>query len=182
MSILDRYKIDLRELHNGAANYLFELNDSFFEVIEGTLIQSGNVNVDLTVRELVGAYEFAFHIQGVVQVMCDRCLDNMNVPISVEDTLTVKIGDEYEDDGEVVIVPEHEPELNVAWHIYEMLVLDIPLTHVHEDGQCNEKMMGALNKLLVQAQEEVQEDNEESSGTRPVDPRWNDLKKILDNN
>ena len=71
--------------------------------------------------------------------------------------------------------------MNVAWPIYEMVVLEIPLTHVHNEGQCNEEMLGALNNLLVHTQDEVQDDNAESD-EKAIDPRWNELKKILDNN
>lgn len=181
MSILDRYKIDLRNLQNGLAEHLFELDNSFFEAIEGTLVKSGNVNVCVRIKEIAGTFEFAFQVQGIVQVVCDRCLDDMDIHIHAENILNVKLGSEFEDDGETVVIPENEPEMNVAWPIYEMVVLEIPLTHVHNEGQCNEEMLGALNNLLVHTQDEVQDDNAESD-EKAIDPRWNELKKILDNN
>ena len=33
-------------------------------------------------------------------------------------------------------IPEEEGEINIAWFLYEFVVLDIPIKHVHEPGKC----------------------------------------------
>lgn len=112
---------------------------------------------------------------------CDRCLDDMDVEIETERMLTVKLGDEYADEGDMMILPYEDAILNVAWIIYEFIVLEVPLTHVHEPGHCNVEMMEALAAHLVTSSEkpdgsEEEKGADEESG-KPVDPRWNKLKK-----
>ena len=183
MNILDRYKIDLRQLPSDGLTYRYELSDSFFEAIEATLVKSGNVIVDLKVNETAGTFMFDFKIEGVVQVPCDRCLENVNVTIRTENELKVKLGDSFVDDGDMVVVEEDDAELNVAWYIYEFIALQIPLVHVHEDGQCNEEMINALKQHLVNVSQNVDGEAETTEKVEGVtDPRWNELKKILDNN
>ena len=182
----DSYKIDLKNMRTDVAEYQFALDDAFFEAVEGTLVKSGKADADLKIRESGGAYVFTFHIKGTVHVPCDRCLDDMDVEIETERMLTVKLGEEYADEGDMMILPYEDAILNVAWIIYEFIVLEVPLTHVHEPGHCNVEMMEALAAHLVTSSEKPDGSEEEKSADeesdKPVDPRWNKLKKILDNN
>lgn len=186
MDVLDSYKIDLKNMRTDVAEYQFALDEAFFEAVEGTLVRSGKADADLKIRESGGAYVFTFHIKGTVHVPCDRCLDDMDVEIEAERMLTVKLGDEYADEGDMMILPYEDAILNVAWIIYEFIVLEVPLTHVHEPGHCNVEMMEALAAHLVTSSEKPDGSEEEKSADeesdKPVDPRWNKLKKIFDNN
>ena len=185
MGKFDAYKIDLKGMKDNTYSCEYVLDNHFFSDIDAPEVRSGNVHVALNVRKTAGIYEFTFEIDGVVQVVCDRCLDDMDQPVSSVDILKVKLGDDYLEDGDMVIIPEDEGEINVAWYIYEFIALDIPIKHVHEAGKCNKAMEGKLNQYLrTLADDEIQdEDESDDSVTRDkVDPRWNELKKIIDNN
>ena len=79
----------------------------------------------------------------------------------------------------------------MAWFMYEFIALSIPMKHVHAPGKCNKAMMGKLNKYLRtsadeedgwnESEAEVPEDDA-SEAPQDIDPRWNELKKIIDNN
>jgi uncharacterized metal-binding protein YceD (DUF177 family) len=132
-------------------------------------------------------YLMDFHIEGNVIVTCDRCLEEMEQPIESDDLLKVKLGEEFAEIGDIVVVPEEDGYINVAWFIYEFIALNIPMKHVHAPGKCNKDMVHKLSKHLRSAgddeteeDEGVQEDFEVDD--REIDPRWNELKKILDNN
>ena len=100
--------------------------------------------------------------------------------ISTADRLFVKYGSDYADGGdEVVIIPEDEGTINVAWFIYEFMALAVPMRHVHPDGECNPEMMKKLSAHL--SNDDVMLDDMQD-GEKPIDPRWNDLKNLLDNN
>ncbi len=186
MDVLDSYKVDLKNMRTDVIERRFVLDDAFFKTVEGTLVKSGQAEAVLEVKETGGGYSFAFHIKGIVHVPCDRCLDNMDVAIDTERTFTVKLGDEYADEGELIILPYEDAELNVAWMIYEIMVLEVPLTHVHEPGHCNVEMTEALAAHLVTSSGErdysEKQDEEEVGRDKATDPRWNKLKEILDNN
>lgn len=174
MEKLDSYKVDLKTMSTDTVSYGWHLDDGFFSTIQGPEIQQGSLDVALRVKRTSGAFELVFQLKGTVKVICDRCLDLMDQPIDAEHELRVKLGDEYEDDGELITIPYEDGVIDVAWNIYEFAALDIPLRHVHQDGECSQEMSNALNALQTSEEESVNE--------TPVDPRWSELKKILDNN
>lgn len=167
------------------AEYQYQLDDEFFLNLDAPEVQKGQVNVALKVRKTSGVYQLDFHTEGTVVVICDRCLDEMEQPVETEDRLKVKLGSEYSEVDDMVIVPEEEGYINVAWFMYEFIALGIPMKHVHAPGECNKDMVDKLSRhLRVSADEEEDDDVSEDMTDEPqtIDPRWNELKKILDNN
>lgn len=174
----------------------FELGNKYFADIDSPEVQKGKVHVTLVVKKTSHAFELCFRTDGVVTVPCDRCLDDMELPISSADKLMVKFGPEYAEEGDdLIIIPEDEGTINVAWFIYEFIALAIPIKHVHAPGKCNKEMSRQLNKHLRTTPDEEMDDSDfadnddeevmdDTAGEadKPIDPRWNELKKILDNN
>ena len=160
--------------------------------IDGPEVQKGKVNVTLTVKRTSRAFELSFQTDGMVWVPCDRCLDDMELPISSSDKLMVKFGHEYAEEGDnLIVIPEEEGEINVAWFMYEFVALSIPMKHVHAPGKCNKAVTSKLNKHLKTNANEDSDDTFDTGGDdivieeeveEQIDPRWNELKKILDNN
>ncbi|MDR0962312.1 MAG: DUF177 domain-containing protein [Mediterranea sp.] len=194
MGKFDSYKIDLKGMQADSKEYAFVLDTQFFTHIDAPEVQKGKVEVKLTVKRTARAFELTFHTDGVVWVPCDRCLDDMEVAITSTDKLLVKFGSDYGSEGDnLIIVPEEEGEINVAWYMYEFIALAIPMKHIHPPGKCNKQMTGKLNKHRVTTgddeedatygidEADIDEIPTESEET-PTDPRWNDLQKILDNN
>lgn len=170
-------------MREDSCQHEYALTNQFFTDINAPEIQKGNLKVSLSVKESMGIYILNFHIEGNVVVSCDRCLDDLTLPVNTDETLKVKLGSEYADDDEIVIVPEEEGYINIAWFIYEFVALSLPMKHVHAPGECNQAMAEALSRHLatnVTEEEDYPADEEEGSGE--IDPRWNELKKILDNN
>ena len=116
--------------------------------------------------------EVDFNIEGVVSVPCDICLDDMEQPICADNRLIVKFGKENSEDDELVVVREDDGVLDISWFLYESIVLNIPIKHVHAPGKCNRDMMNAL-----EAHSATRSDVESNSA---VDPRWSELLKIKD--
>ena len=189
MGKFDAYKIDLKGMKNDTYSCEYVLDNHFFESIDSPEVQKGKVHVALTVKKTAGLYELSFKTEGIVQVTCDRCLDDMEQPVTSADKLIVKFGTEYAEEGDnLIVIPEVEGVINVAWFMYEFVALAIPMKHVHAPGKCNKEMSRKLGKHLRTTSDEGDfMDVEEESGAddavdTPIDPRWNELKKILDNN
>ena len=167
------------------AEYEYQLDNQFFADLDAPEVQKGDVRVSLKVRKTSGVYQLDFQTEGVVVVDCDRCLEEMEQPIETEDRLKVKLGDEYDEFDEFIVVPEEEGYINVAWFIYEFIALNIPMKHVHAPGECNVEMESKLNRhLRTLSEDDDFEEGEDKpdDGFREMDPRWSELKKILDNN
>ena len=188
------YNVDLKNLTPGIHEFEYLLENKFFVDIDGDQVQKGKVKVHLTVKRSSMMFEMNFQIEGVVMVPCDRCLDDMEIPIDTHNRLVVKFGKEYaEESDEVVVIPEDEGAINLAWFLYEFIALAIPMKHVHAPGKCNKAVSSKLHKhLRTKADEDDAEDEIfiEGEDALPggdveetqIDPRWNELKKILDNN
>ena len=167
------------------AEYQYQLDSQFFAEIDAPEVQKGKVDVTLKVRRTSGIYQLDFHTEGHVVVICDRCLDEMEQPIETDDRLKVKLGTEYSEIDDMVVIPEEDGYINVAWFIYEFIALSIPMKHVHAPGKCNKDMVSKLSKhLRVSGDDEEEFEGMEDTvdESREIDPRWNELRKILDNN
>ncbi|WP_321481251.1 DUF177 domain-containing protein [uncultured Bacteroides sp.] len=191
MGKFDKYKIDLRGMQVDFCKYDFLLDNTFFANIDGPEIQKGKVDVELSVKRSSHVFELTFNTEGLVWIPCDRCLDDMEQPVTTSDKLMVKFGYEYAEEGDnLIIIPEDEGEINVAWFLYEFVALSIPMKHVHAPGKCNKAVTSKLNKHLRTTPDDENEEGDFDSGddntieddNERIDPRWNDLKEILDNN
>ena len=188
MGKLSTYKVELKNMSADMCHYEYVLDNDFFISIDAPEVQKGKLHVDLTVKKSMGAFVLTFHTEGVVTVPCDRCLDDMEIPVTTDDELKVKMGAAFSDEDDIVVVPEEDGYINVAWFMYEFIALSLPMKHVHAPGKCNKAMMGALSKHLRTSaddedyMDEMGENDADTDVEQEIDPRWNDLKKILDNN
>ena len=157
MEKLDSYKVDLKGMPTDTVSYQWQVNDDFFSAVQGLEIKQGLLDVTLQVKRTAGAYMLDFQLRGEVEVMCDRCLEPMSLPIESLSTLRVVMGEEFADDGDMVTIPEREGIIDVAWNISEVAALQIPLRHVHADCE-----------VTTEAPEEEK-----------IDPRWEELRKIV---
>ena len=192
MGKFDKYKIDLKGMQADSCKYEFLLDNLFFAHIDGPEVQKGKVNVELTVKKTSRAFELSFQTEGIVWVPCDRCLDEMEQPVTSSDKLMVKFGHEYAEEGDnLIVIPEEEGEINVAWFMYEFIALAIPMKHVHAPGKCNKAMSSKLKKHTARSTEDGDEEYEDDSVEEDIaidddvpvatDPRWDGLKGLLEN-
>lgn len=180
------YNISLKNLSAGVHTYVYELDRKFFEAIDGDEVRKGKVTVKVTVKRTTSAFEFNFDLKGVVQVPCTRCLDDMDQVVDAKNRLIVKFGKEYsEESDEIVVIPEEEGEINIAWFLYEFIALTIPIKHVHPAGECNRAVSAKLRKHRAVSTDEEGEDDEaeeedfsDEEDPQSGDPRWEALKGL----
>jgi uncharacterized metal-binding protein YceD (DUF177 family) len=171
MGSLESLKIDLKGLEAEATSLTFDLDDSFFEALDGAEVKKGSLHVSVSIRKAPGFYELQLHTVGTIIIPCDRCLDDMEQPVDTENRLVAKLGSEYSEEDDIIVVPEDEGILDISWFIYEFVILVIPIRHVHAPGKCN----AAMTKTLEELSADRSSDEESSHET---DPRWDKLKKL----
>ena len=185
---LSEYIIPLRGLKDNVSEFKYKLTNDFFAKIDDPDIQKGNLTAVLEVKKTGETFELNFDINGVVQIACDRCLDDMEQAIATKDKLYVKFGKEFaEEDTNIIIVPFDEGEINVAWFIFEFIALNVPLKHIHPYGKCNKEMTAKLKQVTAYDKTDTDEDADFSADIDyekevETDPRWGELKKLIDNN
>jgi len=169
--------------------YEYLLNSVFFTNIGSEDIQKGKVNAQLTISKKGGVFDLSFTFSGVVVIPCDRCLDDMDFPIETTAHLIVKLGKDYaEESDEIVVIPEMEGKINLAWFLYEFIALAIPIKHVHAPGKCNKQMTSKLKKHTAKSDDDDDQsfgsddaDDDSVTNEEPdeekTDPRWDALKE-----
>lgn len=134
------HSVCLDTLEVGEHRFGFSLDDAYFRSVEKTELLGGNVEVCavLQLREK----DFGLHlaVNGTVQVACDRCLDPMDEEVAVEES------DWDWDDGVKV--------LDLAWLAYELIIVNLPAVHRHQNGGCNPHMAALLQDHLCAVAEE----------------------------
>ena len=157
--------MDLAGKTDGHYEQDFEITTEFFENMENFDIMHSDVKVHLDMEKRNDAYSCKFHCKGVVQVPCDRCLDPIDIEVDTDYNVVVKYGDNYDDGADnLLVIPYSNTYLNVAYMLYDTVLLTIPLRHVHPLGKCNRAMAEALRKHRANAEDEEEEMDGEGSG------------------
>ena len=171
MCSLESLKIDLKGLEREETSLTFNLDDAFFGALDDAEVKRGSLHVSVSIRKASGFYEFLFHTAGTIIIPCDRCLDDMEQPVEADHRLVAKFGAENSEEDDVVTVDEDEGILNLSWLVYELIVLAIPIRHVHAPGKCNAAMMHAL-------EEHSTDRSSDEESNQSIDPRWEKLKNL----
>jgi uncharacterized protein len=169
------YAIGFSGLKEGRHTFDFEIDDKFFEKFEESEIKEGSLFAYIELDKRSTHLDLLIKINGKVKVCCDRCLEMFFFPVECENRLLVKFGTKIgDDDPDIISLPAEEHELDLQQNFYEYIHLALPIKRVHPDDQngnstCDPAMLEKLKELIV--------DDENEN-----DPRWDELRKLMNNN
>ena len=171
--IVDRlaeYKIAHRGLGEGRHVFDFVLDDNFFNCFDATKGTQGAVNARVEILKSSLLMEVRIKIDGSVKSACDRCLGELDLKVEGEMEMYVKQSEREsgKEDDFIVLAPEDD-FLDLSTCLYEVYMLNYPIRVVHEDGECDGEMEEMLGKYLKEEKD------------KPTDPRWDELKKLINN-
>ena len=170
MDTLVQYTIPIKGLGPGVHQFDFHIDSDFFTHFENSPIQEGDLQLQLIFDKRADLFVLEFDFQGTVKTDCDRCLTEIDLPISGQQRLLVKFSLEEElEEAEVIYIHPEAQKLNVSKYIYEFICLAMPIIKVYdceeeENRPCNEEMLGYLD---------IEE--EENTDSNPI---WDELKKL----
>ena len=174
------YTIPFSGLKLGKHHFDYDLDASFFEHFDYSEFSQADIHVDIEFNKKNTMLELAFTASGTVRVACDLSNEMYDQPIDGGLDLVVKFGEEFNDeDMDMLILPHGAYEVNVSQYIYELVVLALPNKLVHPgvaDGTLQSEVLDKLQQLQPGEAPATSDDEEETT-----DPRWNELKKLLDN-
>jgi uncharacterized metal-binding protein YceD (DUF177 family) len=174
VSFLKQYSIQFASLKPGNYTFEFVLNDKFFENFDESEIKKGDVKIHVDLEKQARMLVFNFNIEGKVQLVCDRCLDEFEQAIKSEQRLIVKLGSEKkEETEEIIVIPEADHTILLAQFFYEYVHLALPVKKVHPTDK---KGKSLCNKEVIKKLKE--HEIKENSKPDKSDPRWDVLKKI----
>jgi uncharacterized metal-binding protein YceD (DUF177 family) len=144
------YSIALSGLSIGKHFFPFEIDRTFFVNFEESEVQQAALQAAVTVDKTAHFLQLEIEIAGHVTVPCDRCLDDVDLPIAFRGTPIVKFvkktGDdgEWQDDEDILWVDTAAGELDITQYLYDSIILSLPLQRIHDEGGCNKEMIAKI--------------------------------------
>jgi uncharacterized protein len=171
VKFIDEYVIPFHGLKEEIKEFSYTAGTEFFEFYQNPEYSDGRLKVNISLLKNAQFIELKFKITGHIKVICDRCLEDLDYPVSINELIIIKFGDKYiELDDNVVIIPKEQTSINIAQYIYEFAILSIPFRRIHSEKNgatsgCNPEMIKKIIEL-------------NSTKSEDLDPRWEKLKKI----
>ncbi len=168
MDRYSNYSIAYKGLGTGVHEFEFTAGDAFFALFEGGEITRGDVKVDVKLEKHPSLMLLHFAMDGTVTVPCDRCLEDLTLPVRLDDQLYVKFSEEeIGDDGEVMWINPGDDKIELSQYVYDTICLSLPFQRIHPDNAsglstCNPDMLARF-KTMEEDDEKALSENEDVS-------------------
>lgn len=168
----DEFKLRIAGISIGNHQFSISCDKTFFELANISELQDGLIHLQIDMENQGKMLILNFHFQGNVISPCDRCLDDVEVPIHFTENLIVKLvefPDEEKKEDNLWFIDENEYKLDVFHFVYESIQLTLPIQIMHPNDKnglstCNPKVLEILENLTIKEQN--------------IDPRWEVLKQL----
>ncbi len=178
MDALAPFRIPAATLKADQATFDWKLGPEFLAIFDDQHeTEKGLFTVTMELQRTAGITTLYFVIQGQVDTPCDRCTAAIQLPVNGKYQLIVKFGDVAETTDEVVFVDPESLALNVGPHIYDFILLSIPISRripgcdTSENPPCDMTVLSYIS---------LKNDIDQPDGDDDDSP-WEDLKKVIDN-
>lgn len=140
------------------------------------MFSTGKLTADVSLQKSESMIQMIFKVEGTIELTCDRSLDLFDQPISFENTMIYKFGDEEKELSEdVMIILNDTQTINIADLLFEFIGLQVPMKKLHprfqEDDDDQEEGIMVYSSTVDDSKTEEQQEED-------VDPRWAALKKL----
>lgn len=178
MDPLIQFRIPVKGLQNGPHDFQFEIDAEFFGAFEASPIQEGKISMTLNFDKRPDMFVLEFDFSGTVRTSCDRCLAEIDLPVSDTQTMMIKYSlEEIEsEDPDVVFIHPETQQLSVAPFAYDFILLSMPLIRTYDCQSepikpCNQEMLDYLARHAAEVEENTSEDD--NTPLRDVFRDWN---------
>ena len=170
------YLISFVGLKSGEHRFDYVIDDSFFKDREYSEVQQARIKTFVTLTKETHLLVFDVRMEGTINIMCDRCGDNFDLPVWGENKMVVSLtNDRFENETDIISIPLDSYEIDISQYLYEYVSFLLPQRRIHpdkEDGTstCNPESLKILNRLSEEKQE------------KKINPIWEELKTKIKNN
>ncbi len=173
------FTIQFTGLKDGVHNYIFKINNEFFDLFEYSELTDGNIEAKVGFKKSATILTLNIHIKGMVKLNCDVCVDEFEQNLDFKNTIYVKFGEEYEElDLDLIMINKNDIDFDLSKLFYDLIIVNLPSKRVHPlddngNSTCNPEMLKKIQELLVYESNSEQYEEDEN-----IDSRWNELKKL----
>ena len=123
--------VRLIDLKSGVSRHEWHADGRFFEDFGNSEILGADILVSAKVSYHGVTADVECEIRGSVTVACDRCLEDLEIPVEAS------FEESYAPEG---------AELDLGQDVYDYVCTALPLKRVHPDGGCNQETVGYLSE------------------------------------
>ncbi|MBO5562150.1 MAG: DUF177 domain-containing protein [Bacteroidales bacterium] len=138
------YIIPLNGWAAGEREFRWHAGTEFFQMFDNAEILDADVDVEAKVVKSGHYIGVDLDVEGSVTVPCDRCLEDLTLPVDAHPSFSVKFGEEVSPGGEsgegereILCLSDSDADLDLRQVIYDFVCLSLPMQKVHDEGQCN---------------------------------------------
>mgnify|MGYP001184922148 FL=1 len=188
MEKFNNYDVSFAGLSLGTHEFEFHVTQEFFDLFDFEQeFRKPEIDLKLTLDKKNNFLDLIFQLSGKVELDCDLTNESFLNDLNSYAEIVVKFGDDYDfSDDESWIIPSAEHTINIAQMFYEMSLLAIPRKKIHPDvlsGESHSEMLDLLDQYsLTEDEGEEFFSDETSESNEYIDPRWEVLKKLKNNN
>lgn len=172
------YEIAFVGLKPGIHEFSYRITDRFFEAYQQQDFRNCVAEVKLSLDKKNGFMLLKFAVSGSLEVICDRCGNNLPLDLWDEFNVLVKLVEEpdvmnaQEEDPDVYYISRGESHLHISDWIYEFINLSIPMQRMCREEEmggphCNKEVLEMLKRMDVQT-------------NKTQNPLWKGLEKFKD--
>ncbi len=177
-----KFIIRLAGVSVGIHKYSITCDGSFFETSPIENIKDASIKIEIEMEKRERMAIFSFQFSGTLTAQCDRCLEDVTIPIDFSTQLVVNFTTANEflcDDDQVWAVWEKAHEIDMYQYIYDAIILSLPVQFIHPEDEngvptCNPEMLETLAQYLIDEEDLENPTND----IETIDPRWEKLKNI----
>ena len=89
-------------------------------------------------RNEYGVSTLVGHLQASLELECQRCLEALEMPVSLDFELLVDAGDDLLQDRSLEAIDSEDGYVDIYAVLEDELMLAMPLVALHEDTACNQ--------------------------------------------
>lgn len=176
---LAHFDIDIYKLANKEYKYQYQIDKSFFDHFENSLVRKGNLNAEVTLDKQDNLITAIFDIRGTIELECDRSLEKFDYPVEIHEKILYQYGEEEQElTDEIVIITNNTQKINVSQYIYEFIGLSVPMRKIHPKYAEEDNPLVEGEIIFSSSTAQDHENNSGEEDNNPVDPRWNALKNL----
>ena len=138
------YIIPLNGWAAGEREYRWLADHKFFQKFDNAEILDAAVEIEAKAVKSGHYIGVDLDIRGNVTVACDRCLEDLTLPVEAHPAFSVKFGEEAsseeemrEGSREILFLDASDADLDLSQVIYDYVCLSLPMQRVHAEGECN---------------------------------------------
>lgn len=166
----NKYFIDINGLKEGIHYYNFPIDSNFFKQYILTENFEGKGVTNIILKRDLQEINIEMRVVATIDTKCDICLEKMKYGIKGRNHFYVKFGQAKTDNNSNIIwLSDNEHKILIADKIYETITVNLPIcfSHKEKNEKCNPKMLKLIDNYSYKKSE--------------IDPRWDELRKLIVN-